>query len=135
MLPHLSRRDIRLLAHEGDEDEDAELTRLRLQVREWRAEAARKGQPLRLPFMPFFLRNIWSGALLLFTVITFSTFFITKVWQVSFSCSRTTKTSLSDHSTVAYTGNYRRRVGRYMLGCRMLGSFRDYHGVPEGTGK
>lgn len=82
LLPHLSRRDTRLLAHAGDEDEDTELTRLKLLVREWRAEAARKGKPLRLPFMPFFLRNIWTGALLLFTVITFSTFFITKVWQV-----------------------------------------------------
>ncbi|KAK7695940.1 hypothetical protein QCA50_000579 [Cerrena zonata] len=81
LLPHLSRRDTRLLAHDGDEDEDAEITRLKLLVREWRAEAARKGKPLRLPFMPFFLRNIWTGALLLFTVITFSTFFITKVWQ------------------------------------------------------
>jgi hypothetical protein len=82
LLPRLTQRDTRLLAHEGDEDEDAEFTRLRATVMEWRAEAARKGQPLKLPFMPFFLRNIWTGAMLLFAVITLSTFFITKVWQV-----------------------------------------------------
>ncbi|KAI9066740.1 MFS general substrate transporter [Trametes sanguinea] len=81
LLPHLTRRDTRLLAHEGDEDEDAELARLRAQVREWRAEAARHGKPLRLPYMPFFLRNIWTGALLLFTFLTLMTFFVTKVWQ------------------------------------------------------
>ncbi|CDO71304.1 hypothetical protein BN946_scf184908.g61 [Trametes cinnabarina] len=81
LLPHLTRRDTRLLAHEGDEDEDAELSRLRSQVREWRAEAARHGKPLRLPYMPFFLRNIWTGALLLFTFLTLMTFFVTKVWQ------------------------------------------------------
>ncbi|KAI0353572.1 MFS general substrate transporter [Trametes cingulata] len=81
LLPHLTRRDTRLLAHEGDEDEDTELARLRAQVREWRAEAARHGKPLRLPLMPFFLRNIWTGALLLFTFLTLMTFFVTKVWQ------------------------------------------------------
>jgi solute carrier family 45 protein 1/2/4 len=70
------------MPHKGDVDEDAELTRLRNTVREWRAEAARMGKPLRLPVMPFLLRNIWTGALLLFTVITFSTFFITTVAQV-----------------------------------------------------
>ncbi len=81
VLPHLTRRDAALLAHEGDDDEDTELARLRAQVLEWRAEAARRGKPLRLPFMPFFLRNIWTGALLLFTVLTLATFFVTKVWQ------------------------------------------------------
>ncbi|KAH9938239.1 major facilitator superfamily domain-containing protein [Fomitopsis serialis] len=87
-LPRLARRDTRLLAHEGDdEDEDAELARLRATVMEWRSDAARKGQPLRLPWMPFFLRNIWSGAMILFAVITFSTFFITKVWQAVIAVS------------------------------------------------
>lgn len=70
------------MAHKGDVDEDAELTRLRNTVREWRADAARMGRPLRLPVMPFLLRNIWTGALLLFTLLTFSTFFITTVFQV-----------------------------------------------------
>jgi solute carrier family 45 protein 1/2/4 len=73
-----------LLAQSDDEDEDAELTRLRDTVRQWQAEAARKGKPLRLPIMPFLLRNIWMGALFLFSLITMSTFFITKVWQVGF---------------------------------------------------
>lgn len=81
ILPYLARRDIRLLAQNDDEDEDAELTRLRDTVRQWQAEATRKGKPLRLPIMPFLLRNIWMGALLLFSFITTCTFFITKVWQ------------------------------------------------------
>ncbi|KAG6854846.1 hypothetical protein C0991_012036 [Blastosporella zonata] len=83
LLPHLASRDRRLLAHKEDVDEDAELTRLRQTVREWRADAARQGKPLRLPIMPFLLRNIWTGALLLFTALTFSTFFITTVFQAT----------------------------------------------------
>ena len=82
ILPYLARRDVRLLAQNDDEDEDAELTRLRDTVRQWQAEATRKGKPLRLPIMPFLLRNIWMGALLFYSLITVSTFFITKVWQV-----------------------------------------------------
>lgn len=81
LLPNLARRDQRLLAYDGDEEEDAELTRLRNTVQEWRADAARKGKPLKLPSMPFMLRNIWSGALVLFTVLTFSTFFINTLFQ------------------------------------------------------
>ena len=80
ILPQLARRDSRLLL--GGEDEDAEMTRLRNTVREWRAEALRNGKPPRLPMMPFLLRNIWTGALLLFTVLTFSTFFVVTVVQV-----------------------------------------------------
>lgn len=82
ILPRLTVRDTRLLAH-GDEDDDAEFARLKATVQEWRVEAAREGEPLRLPLMPFFLRNIWTGALLLFAVLTFLTFFVTRVWQVS----------------------------------------------------
>lgn len=81
LLPELARRDQRLLAHDGDEEEDAELVRIRDTVREWRAEAARKGKPLKLPRMPFMLRNIWTGAMLLFTFLTFSTFFVSTVVQ------------------------------------------------------
>jgi solute carrier family 45 protein 1/2/4 len=84
VLPHLARRDVRLLAQSDDEDEDAELARLRDTVRQWQVEAARKGKPLRLPIMPFLLRNIWMGAMLLFSLLTASTFFITQVWQVGF---------------------------------------------------
>lgn len=83
LLPHLARRDHSILEHAAEENEDEETSALRRTVRQWQAEAARQGKPLRLPFMPFLLRNIWTGALLLFTLITFSTFFITKVWQVS----------------------------------------------------
>jgi len=83
LLPHLASRDRRLMGHKDDVDEDAELTRLRNTVREWRAEAARQGKPLRLPIMPFLLRNIWTGALILYSVLTFSTFFITTVVQAT----------------------------------------------------
>ncbi|THG97610.1 hypothetical protein EW026_g4422 [Hermanssonia centrifuga] len=82
LLPRLAQRDTRLLAH-GDEDDDTEFTRLKSTVREWRAEAARQGQPLKLPFMPFFLRNIWMGAMLFFGFLTFLTFFVTKVWEAT----------------------------------------------------
>ncbi|TDL29430.1 MFS general substrate transporter [Rickenella mellea] len=79
-LPRLTHRDTRLLAHDGDdEEEDAELTRLRDMVQQWRAEAVREGKPLKLPRMPFMLRNIWTAALVLYTLITFSTFYITTV--------------------------------------------------------
>lgn len=74
------------MAYQEDVDEDAELTRIRNTVRAWRAEAVRKGKPLRLPMMPFLLRNIWTGALLLFSLLTFSTFFITTVAQVRRLC-------------------------------------------------
>ncbi|KAF7355434.1 ANK-REP-REGION domain-containing protein [Mycena sanguinolenta] len=83
ILPHLANRDRRLMAHHGDDDADAELMRIRNTVREWKAEAARKGQPLRLPVMPFLLRNIWTGALLLFTALTMSTFWVTTVQQAT----------------------------------------------------
>jgi len=83
LLPHLASRDRRLMPHKEDEDEDAEVTRLRETVREWRADAARRGKPLRLPVMPFLLRNIWTGALILFSILTFSTFFITTVVQAT----------------------------------------------------
>ncbi|KAJ7068403.1 MFS general substrate transporter [Mycena amicta] len=83
ILPHLANRDRRLMAHQGDDDADAELTRIRGMVREWKIDAARQGKPLRLPVMPFLLRNIWTGALLLFSVLTMSTFFIHTVIQAT----------------------------------------------------
>ncbi|KAL5527409.1 hypothetical protein ACEPAG_6200 [Sanghuangporus baumii] len=81
LLPQLARRDQKLLAQDGDEDEDAEMARLRRMVQEWRAEAAGKGEPLRLPRMPFMLRNIWTAAMILFTILTFSTAFISTLTQ------------------------------------------------------
>jgi solute carrier family 45 protein 1/2/4 len=107
LLPYLSARDRRLLrpesekAHDEDEDsedeEDVEMDRIRTMVREWKAEAARHGRPLKLPTsmsadstvgqmliaVPFMLRNIWTAGLLLFAVIMGSTFFITTVWQAT----------------------------------------------------
>lgn len=82
LLPYLARRNIDLLSRR-DEDEDEEAARLKKMVKDWKQEAARNGKPLRLPFMPFLLRNIWTGALLLFSLLTFSTFFITTVFQAS----------------------------------------------------
>jgi solute carrier family 45 protein 1/2/4 len=71
------------MAHKSDVDESAEISRIRATVRQWRVEAAQKGKPLQLPAMPFLLRNIWTGALVLFTLLTFSTFFTSTVVQVS----------------------------------------------------
>ena len=72
-----------------------EMDKIREMVREWKAEAARHGRPLKLPTsesfpdqgrdslsVPFMLRNIWTAGLVLFGLIMGSTFFITKVWQV-----------------------------------------------------
>ncbi|KAH9951665.1 major facilitator superfamily domain-containing protein [Amylocystis lapponica] len=80
-LPYLARRDRRLLGQEEDEDEETEISRRRGTVRQWRAEAALKGKALKLPVMPFLLRNIWTSAMVLFALLTFSTFFITRVSQ------------------------------------------------------
>lgn len=44
--------------------------------------------------MPFLLRNIWMGAMLLFSLITASTFFITQVWQVGLHLSPICEDSL-----------------------------------------
>lgn len=57
LLPYLAARDRRLLRpetekHDGedsDDEDDAELERIRSMVREWKAEAARHGRPLKLP--------------------------------------------------------------------------------------
>lgn len=61
LLPYLAARDRRLLRptneknpsqideDDSDEEEDAEMDRIRGMVREWKAEAARHGRPLKLP--------------------------------------------------------------------------------------
>lgn len=81
-LPWLSRRDARLLRVQ-DEDEEEETIRLRALIYEWRAEAAKKGKPMKLPTLPVLYRTIWIGALILFTVLTMSTFFISSTIGVS----------------------------------------------------
>lgn len=83
ILPHLANRDRRLMGHNNDIDGDAEVARLRDMVRQWRIDAARAGRPLKLPVMPFLLRNIWTGALLFFSFLTFMTFFISTVVQAT----------------------------------------------------
>lgn len=82
ILPHLANRDRRLLGRRDDVDEDTEISHLRETVRQWKIDAARQGKPLKLPRTPFLLRNIWTGALLLFSFLSFMTFFITTVTQV-----------------------------------------------------
>ena len=81
ILPHLAARDRRLMGDKVDLDETAEISRLRATVRQWRIEAARQGKALQLPVMPFLLRNIWTGALVFFSLLMFSTFFISTVFQ------------------------------------------------------
>ena len=82
ILPYLSRRDTRLLRVQ-DEDEEEENTRLRALIYEWRAKAAKKGEQMKLPTLPVLYRTIWIGALLLFTLLTMMTFFVTSTVGVS----------------------------------------------------
>ena len=82
LLPYLSRRDKRLLRVQ-DEDEEEETIRLRGLIHEWRAQAAKKGEKMKLPTLPVLYRTIWIGALLLFTVLTTMTFFVTSTIGVS----------------------------------------------------
>lgn len=83
VLPHLATRDRRILARYENETQDEELNYLKKLVREWRVDAAQRGRPLRLPMMPFLLRNIWTGAMLLFSALCFSTFFIDSVYKAT----------------------------------------------------
>jgi solute carrier family 45 protein 1/2/4 len=124
VLPHLAARDARLLAHESDfASNDAELVRLRNTVLEWKAEAARHGKPVKLPYMPFLLRNIWTGAMLLFSALMLATFFVTRVYQVS--------PARVHHLVVGLKIMAGHRLGqprRHLVGGRQLGAVRDHHG-------
>ncbi|EAU84891.2 hypothetical protein CC1G_00410 [Coprinopsis cinerea okayama7 len=82
ILPHVATRDRRLLASKTFESPDEELNTLRKMVRQWRVEAARQGKPLRLPVMPFLLRNIWSAAMIFFALLMFSTIFVKTVFEL-----------------------------------------------------
>lgn len=113
------------MAHQEDVDEDAEITRIRNTLREWRAEAARHGKPLRLPVVPFLLRNIWMGALLLFSALTFSTFFINTVAQVRVQSPHPL---LHPQLRILLKGDRLHQSGRHMLvGCD-VGTFCYHHG-------
>ena len=78
-LPHLARRHPQLVS--GDEDDEDEIDAVERTIHQLQIEARERGRSIKLPKMPLLLRDIWTAALLLFTVITFSTFFISKVWQ------------------------------------------------------
>ncbi|OJA13849.1 hypothetical protein AZE42_00501, partial [Rhizopogon vesiculosus] len=80
-LPIFARRDRRLLPVEGD-DEDAQIERFRGRLHLWRQEGI-----TQLPRMPWLLRDIWTAAMLLFTVLTFSTFWISTVTQATVAIS------------------------------------------------
>jgi len=81
LLPHLARRDTRLLPQDSDDERHTE--RLRMMLGYWREEASKSGRRLKLPRMPLLLRDIWMGAMLLFSVLMFSTTWIFTVPMVS----------------------------------------------------
>ncbi|KAG1759805.1 major facilitator superfamily domain-containing protein [Suillus occidentalis] len=81
VLPIFARRDRRLLPVEGD-DEDAQIERFRGRLHLWRQEGITK-----LPKMPWLLRDIWTAAMILFTLLTFSTFWISTVKQATVAIS------------------------------------------------
>ena len=122
VLPHLASRDRRLIGHKNDVDGGAELSRIRETVRQWRVDAARQGKPLRLPVMPFLLRNIWTGALLFFSLLMFSTFFITTVLQVGgrLSCKVKCQHPLLGDNIYHSCG--------YLLGSCDVGAFCNHNG-------
>ncbi|KZW04105.1 MFS general substrate transporter [Exidia glandulosa HHB12029] len=82
LLPLLTKRDRRLLVFE-DDPRDHDLAQIRNMVRGWRAEAMREGKKLKLPTMPFMLRNIWTAALLLFAVLMGLSVFVRTVVQAT----------------------------------------------------
>lgn len=128
VLPHLAGRDRRLLGRKTDVDEDAEISRLRGTVRKWKVDAARQGKPLKLPVMPFLLRNIWTGALLLFTFLTFMTFFVETVAQVS---RKPRIISLTLTLVPRRIGNRLYLPRRDIMGSRCMGALCDHHGGKE----
>jgi len=103
------------------------MERIRELVRQWKAEAARHGRPLKLPrsellwgswltVVPFMLRNIWTAGLTLFGLVMMSTFFVQTVLQVS---------ALHTPMPNLTSGHIRHRVGRNLLGYRLLGVSRN----------
>lgn len=78
VLPTLTRRDPRLLPEEGD-DEQTHIQRLRLNLHRWREEARASGKSVQFPRRPLLLKDIWMGAMLFFTILMFSSFWISTV--------------------------------------------------------
>ena len=72
LLPYLAARDRRLLKptdhktasqvdeDDSDEEEDVEMDKIREMVREWKAEAARHGRPLKLPTSESSWQLLWT---------------------------------------------------------------------------
>jgi solute carrier family 45 protein 1/2/4 len=94
VLPYLNQLDQRLLDSnspnpnlDSDAEENEDLQRVRELVRQWKAEAAREGKPLKLPTMPFMLRNIWTASLALFAAVMLATFWVKSVWAATIAIS------------------------------------------------
>ena len=99
------------------------MTRLRETVRQWKVDAARQGKPLKLPTVPFLLRNIWSGAMLLYALLTFSTFFIKTVTQVN--CLQNSSFFIEIQ---VFIGNDFHQPSWHLLGSCDVGPIRNHHG-------
>jgi solute carrier family 45 protein 1/2/4 len=126
ILPHLANRDRRLLGSKSDVDENSETARLRQNVRQWKIDAARQGKPLKLPAVPFLLRNIWSGAMFLYAFLTFTTFFIETVTQVKISSSELDHPNLRPGFLVL--GDDLHQPRWHLLGSCNVGPVHDHHG-------
>lgn len=124
ILPYFSRRDKRLLRVQ-DEDEEEETIRLRNLIYEWRAQAAKKGKPMKLPTLPILYRTIWIGALLLFTVLTMMTFFVTSTIGVSIlESSRRSMEGVDCSSRPSSLSVWLVSPGLLLAGCRSLSLWR-----------
>ena len=111
------------MASKSDVDESAELTRIRATVRQWRVEAAQNGKPLKLPVMPFLLRNVWTAALVLFSILNFSTFFISTVVQVG-SFNIDADNTFTICTRPRYISVLLAYAGQWQCGCLLRSSWR-----------
>ncbi|KAI6003738.1 MFS general substrate transporter [Pisolithus albus] len=82
VLPRLTLRDSRLLCQDGD-DHASRTERLRRMLKHRQEEAVQRGKKFKVPRMPLLLRDIWVGAMLLFSALMFSTFWISTVNQAA----------------------------------------------------
>ncbi|KAH9918249.1 MFS general substrate transporter [Epithele typhae] len=80
LLPYLTRRDAALLAHAGDEDEDAELRRLRAKCANGAPRPPRTASRSAAVYAVLPAQHL-DGRMILFTGLTLATFFVTRVWQ------------------------------------------------------
>ena len=132
ILPYLASRDRRLLGpesevkHEDDMDEEeAELEHVRELIRQWKAEAARQGRPLRLPAsgceVPKFELTLPSAV------------HVAEYLDNGFAAFRRNYGfDFFHHYSLA--GDCSSCCGRYMLGHRLLGTIRNHHGISQRSG-